>query len=155
MKRIAPPKGQGASRPLKTCVIPMVCESDIVRPKSSLSQSERRDCLGDELGLGRLRAFDAFHRRRQQELEKEFRRTWTEQERYRVWRARQVQSSIGLKTKEKDRGILESIISQRDNERKVAAASQRANITVGRRPLPKEDRAVYHDRSRRVFYWGV
>ena len=136
-------------------VIPLICESDYARPRTALSQIDRRDSLGDDLGLGRLRAFDAFHRHHQQELERESRRSWAEQERIRVWRARQAHSRIGLRTKEKDRGILESIVSKRDSDRKLVPPSQRSNVFIGRRPLPKEDRAIYHEATRRVFYWGA
>lgn len=135
-------------------VTPLICESDYARPRTALSFTERRDCISDEMGLGRLRAFDAFHKNHHIELERDFEKRWAEQERLRIWKSNQMQGKIMVKSKEKDRGILESIVNQRNSERKLLPAHERDSVKIGRKPLPKEDRAIYNISSRRIFFWG-
>ena len=143
-----------SSQKITRGVTPLICDSDHWRPRTSLSYDERRDCISDEMGLGRLRAFDVFHKNHHIELERDFEKRWAEQERLRIWKSNQVQGRILVKSKEKDRGILESIVNERNRERKLLPVHERGTVTVGRKPLPKEDRAIYNTSTRRVFFWG-
>ncbi|OHT09276.1 hypothetical protein TRFO_21838 [Tritrichomonas foetus] len=127
------------------------------RPLSSLSYSEKRDCISDIMALGSLRAFDAAHRHQAEIMEKDFNRQWKDQERYRKWKTRQSQSRISTRRKDRDRGVLESIVSQRNQKRRDFIASgvppDSVPLYMTRHPLPKEDRAIY-TRPNHVFFWG-
>mgnify|MGYP001085194163 CR=1 FL=1 len=77
------------------------------RPLTSLSYSERRECICDFMALGSLRAFDAAHKHHAEELEKDFEKQWKEQERLRLWKAAHSRSQISTRRKDRDRGVLE------------------------------------------------
>ncbi|KAK8878627.1 hypothetical protein M9Y10_005407 [Tritrichomonas musculus] len=127
------------------------------RPLTSLSYSERRECICDIMALGSLRAFDAAHKHHAEDLEKDFEKQWKEQERLRLWRAAQAQSKISTRRKERDKGVLEKIVSLRNQQRReyIERGVNPENVPqyINRRPLPKEDRAIYRKTSP-VFYWG-
>jgi hypothetical protein len=48
------------------------------RPNTSQVALERKDCLSDDVALGKLRAFDAFHRHHREALERESKKFWIE-----------------------------------------------------------------------------
>ena len=127
------------------------------RPLTSLSHSERRECICDIMALGSLRAFDAAHRHHAEELEKDFEKQWKEQERLRMWRTAQAQSKISTRRKERDKGVLEKIVDLRNQQRREYIENgvnpENVPLYINRRPLPREDRAIYRKPSP-IFYWG-
>jgi hypothetical protein len=76
-----------------------------------------------------------------------------EQERLRVWKARHARELIKYHSKERDRGVIESIVQKRNTEKKKAAVENRQPM-LGRPELPPEDRAIYSEASERVYFWG-
>lgn len=127
------------------------------RPLTSLSYSERRECICDSMALGSLRAFDAAHKHHAEELEKDFEKQWKEQERLRKWKTEQAHSKISTKRRERDKGILEKIVNLRNQQRREyierGVSPENVPLYLNRQPLPKEDRAVYKKLSP-IFYWG-
>ena len=128
------------------------------RPLTSLSYEEKRACISDVVAQGCIRAFNSAHKHHVAAAEKDFIRQWQNNERYREWKARQTAKKIFPPKKERDRGVLESIVSQRNQKRKEYIARgippERVQKYIDRQPLPKEDRAVYQRRDHPVFFWG-
>ena len=127
------------------------------RPLTSLSYSERRECICDFMALGSLRAFDAAHKHHAEELEKDFEKQWKEQERLRLWKTARSKSQISTRRRERDKGVLEKIVNLRNQQRREyierGVTPENVPLYLNRRPLPKEDRAVYKKLSP-IFYWG-
>jgi hypothetical protein len=90
-------------------------------------------------------------------MEEDSQRRWDEQERMRVWKANLTRSRLFVGKKEKDKGLLEDIALERNEQRRRSKMSESmggARQFVGRPPLPKEDRAIYNEASEKVFFWG-
>jgi hypothetical protein len=115
------------------------------------------DVFCDDAALARLRSFDIFYRHRQEELKRDSERRWSEQERVRRWRAKQVRSRLFLPRRVKDDGIIEDIVVKRNNERRSITPEERrlGRGMIGRPRLPRGEGAVSVDPRDRTFYWGA
>lgn len=128
------------------------------RPLTSLSYAERRECISDYLAAGSLRAFDAKHKHRTAVLEKSLEKQWEEQERVRLWRTAHMRNQITSRRRERDKGVLESIVDTRNKQRKEflskGISTEKISNYMGRMSLPKETRAVHQRQNKPVFFWG-
>jgi hypothetical protein len=126
-----------------------------MKPRSSLSDNERRDCLSNDISLGKLRAFDALQRHHRADMERDLEKRWKEQDRLRVWRVNHSRALLGRRKPDRDRGVIEAIWTRRNDERRTMTPEEGKSWKgrIGEPPLPKDDRAIYA-RATHVFYWG-
>jgi hypothetical protein len=121
----------------------------------NLSQScpsfvDRQQTRSDDVAEGFDRAFSISHHRRKEAIERQSKREWEEQERLRTQKQERAITMLSRRTTTRDKGILEAIVKTRNQ-----AAQSGGPIpwsTSGH--LPREDRAIYAQPGKRVFYWG-
>ena len=87
-----------------------------VRPRST-----DNTCLSDRLAKQRIQAFSIQHREIMRKREKQERRSWIEEERYRQWKSRKLrENTYGIRkatngNSTRDRGVLEKVIMERND----------------------------------------
>jgi hypothetical protein len=117
---------------------PPDAETDF-HPLAALSCHERSIRLNHLVSLGTQRAFDSFHRRQREDLERDSDRRWREQERLRNWRVRRASGRLFFRKSERDKGIIEDIVTQRNGRGHLRPTGQATS--EGRRSRPMTTRS--------------